>query len=180
MSRLMLLRHAKSSWDDRALKDFDRPLNARGRAAAPMMAAWMRTNGCVPDRVLCSTAQRTRETLAACVPLFASPLDVTLLDDLYEAEADEVAGLIRSRGGDSHGLLVIGHNPGIQECAADLVGAGDDRLVGSLESHYPTGALAVIDLDIDDWTALAPGSGTLVSFVRPRDLDGEPGGSADD
>jgi len=175
MRRLMLLRHAKSSWDDQALRDFDRPLNARGRATAPVIAAWMASNGCVPDRVLCSTAQRTRETLAACVPLFAEPLGATLLEELYEAEADEVGGIIRTHGGDSQSLLVIGHNPGIQECAADLIGEGDDRLVGSLESHYPTGALAVIDVDVDDWPALAPGSGRLVSFVRPRDLEGKRG-----
>lgn len=175
MRRLMLLRHAKSSWDDRALRDFDRPLNARGRAAAPVMAAWMSANGCVPDRVLCSTAQRTRETLAACVPLFAEPLKVALLEELYEAEAEEVADVIRAHGADGGGLLVIGHNPGIQECAAGLVGEGDDRLVGSLTSHFPTGALAVIDVEIDDWSALTPGSGRLVSFTRPRDLDSEPG-----
>lgn len=174
MRRLMLLRHAKSSWDDRALRDFDRPLNARGRAAASMMAAWMAANECVPDHVLCSTAQRTRETLAACVPHFGDPLAVGLLDELYEAEADELVSIIRGHGSGGS-LLVIGHNPGLQECAAHLIRDGDDRLVGSLHSHFPTGALAVIDVDIADWQALEPDSGRLVSFVRPRDLEGDGG-----
>lgn len=174
MRRLMLLRHAKSSWDDQALRDFDRPLNARGRAAAPLVAAWMVTNDCVPQHVLCSTAQRTRETLAACVPHFPDPLAVGLLDELYDAEADDVAGIVRVHGG-GESVLVIGHNPGIQECAADLISDGDDRLVHSLESHFPTGALAVIDFDIAEWAALEPDSGRLVSFVRPRDLDGDAG-----
>lgn len=174
MRRLMLLRHAKSSWNDQALRDFDRPLNARGRAAAPIMAAWMASNGCIPNHVLCSTAQRTRETLAACVPHFAEPLGVTLLDELYDAEAEDVLGIIRVHGAGDN-LLVIGHNPGIQECAADLIGDGDDTLVGGLESQFPTGALAVIDVDIADWSLLEPDGGQLVSFVRPRDLDGEAG-----
>lgn len=170
MRRLMLLRHAKSSWDDRALRDFDRPLNARGRAAAPIMAAWMRTNGCVPDRVLCSTAQRTRETLAACVPLFASPLDVTLLDDLYEAEADEVAGLIRSRGGDTHGLLVIGHNPGMELLARSLADARSERAsLTRLQAKYPTAGLALFDLGATGWAALE--KARLVAFIIPADLE---------
>lgn len=171
MLRLLLLRHAKSAWDNAASGDFDRTLNARGRLAPPLMGAFMQDNALLPDRILCSSAMRTRETLAGLLPSFADSCAIELTRDLYEVSAQEVFDVLIERGGSAKTLLSIGHNPATQELALGLLSRGDNALIDRIENKYPTGALTVIDFDISDWSALKPGSGLLVGFTRPADLD---------
>ncbi|WP_018698842.1 SixA phosphatase family protein [Amorphus coralli] len=171
MRRLILLRHAKSSWDDPTQADFDRPLNRRGRRVAPIMARYMAAHDLVPDRILCSTAQRTRETLAALLPEVRGPLDIRLIDEIYEASETAIIDAIRRLGGDARTVLVIGHNPGMEECAETLVGSTGDGLAEAFATEFPTATVAVIDFEIDAWEALAPDGGHLSAFVRPKDLD---------
>lgn len=171
MSRLLLLRHAKSSWDSAALSDFDRPLSPRGQRASKAIAAVIAERDLVPDRILCSPARRTRETLAALDEKLDGSTEVEFVEELYDAPYAGYLPIIASRGGDAASLMVIGHNPTIQATARAFAESGEPGLVAEVSTGYPTGALAVIDLDTDDWSTAAPLSGYLSAFIRPRDLE---------
>lgn len=171
MLRLFLLRHAKSSWDNPRQSDFDRPLNERGRRAVPLVGRYMARENLFPDRILCSSAQRTRETLAGLLGYLKTQGDVSITDRLYHEAEDSYLPLIRSMAGTARTLLVIGHNPATQDTALEIVGQGDQSLRAAIDEKYPTAALSVITIDIDDWLMMNPGSGTLERFVRPRDLE---------
>jgi phosphohistidine phosphatase len=174
MRTLSLLRHAKSSWDNERLADFDRPLSPRGRKSAKLMGRQMRKMGLIPDRVLCSPAARTRETAELVMPeLGRANLKVDYDDALYEAEARALmARLERTDDGIRH-LLVIGHNPGFQELALMLAGDehAPDRI--AISEKLPTGALVVLELAPKAWSGIKPRCGRIVHFVTPRKLEGE-------
>ena len=174
MPRLLLLRHAKSSWAEPGTADRDRPLAPRGREAAKRMASHMAGADFVPTRILCSPARRTRETLAAILPHFPDKTQVAIADELYEPGHDDYRAVIAAHGGNAACLLVIGHNPAIHATALRLFGPADKKTAAQLASKFPTAALAVIEFDSADWNRIRPKGGRLVSFLRPRDLeDGE-------
>lgn len=178
--RLLLLRHAKSSWSDATASDFDRPLNRRGREAAPLVAAHMHEIGLQPRRVLCSTALRTRETLALTLPAFRHPHEIELLRDLYDTPADTYLDIIRRHGHTAETLLVIGHNPLVQDTALDLAASGDPQAIRAIEEKFPTAALAILDFpELGVWDDLRPGTGHLDSFTVPRALNADGSGAGD-
>jgi len=164
--RLLLLRHAKSSWDDAARPDHDRPLSKRGRAAADRMGEHLRRSGERVDVVLCSSARRTRETLERLV---LPTQDVHVEDGLYGAGPDELLDRIRDVPAAAEVVLVIGHDPGMHELAVDLAGPDLGEPASRLREKLPTGALAVYEVD-GPWRDLAAGLARLVSFVVPREL----------
>lgn len=170
MRTLYLLRHAKSDWSDAAAADIDRPLAARGRAAAPAVGAYMRAHGLAPSLVLCSPARRTRETWDLVAATLDAAPAVEFPDALYLAS--EVALLATARAApDRHeSVLLIGHNPGMQEFATSLSGAGKPKALRRVADKFPTGGLAVISFEAARWADVAPGRGRLERFVRPRDL----------
>jgi len=168
--RLLLLRHAKSDWGDAGLADVDRPLNTRGKAAAQTMARYLKECGLLPNQILCSTAQRTRETLARLLPQLPREAQIQLMSDLYRQSEDDYIGLIRKHGGRTQNLMVIGHNPATELTAYELAGTGDAEALADMEEKYPTAALAVIDFDIADWAELEVKTGHLERFVKPKDL----------
>lgn len=142
------------------------------------MARAIESEGMVPDRILCSPARRTRETLAALLPYLGGEGRVSIDPSLYDATpGDYVAAIVRS-GGDAGVLMVIGHNPAIQATAQLLTGDGEPGLSAEVGAKYPTGALAVIDFAQAGWSRLEPHSGFLAAFLKPRDLD--PAGDGDD
>lgn len=153
------------------MADRDRPLAPRGRRAAKRMASVIASPELMPDRVICSPARRTRETLAPLLPELADPNGVTIADDLYEPAAGHYCGVIATYGGSARRLLVIGHNPAIQATAMGLIASGNDGNVYQLAAKFPTGALAVIDFDIGEWADMTAKSGRLAAFVRPRDIE---------
>ncbi|ODN70755.1 SixA phosphatase family protein [Methylobrevis pamukkalensis] len=171
MARLFLLRHAKSSWDDPSVRDFDRPLNLRGRAAASLMGRHMADHALVPDRVLCSSARRTRETFAGVLPFFSADMDVRFVKRLYEAPQSAYLKTIQEVGGTAKSLMLIGHNPTMQSFALDLIDRGNPMFIDQLGEKFPTAGLAVIDFDLGEWGRLAPKSGRIVAFFRPRELE---------
>lgn len=172
MRRLLLLRHAKSSWADPGLADSDRPLAPRGRRAAERMAALIAGRAdLVPDRILCSPARRTRETLAPLLSRLGNSGQVSINEELYEPAAGNYCETIASSGGLNDPLLVIGHNPAIHVTALALIDTANHRAGKQLAAKFPTGALAVIDFDAAEWSAIRPKTGRLVEFVRPRDLE---------
>lgn len=170
MPRLLLLRHAKSTWDDKAVEDYDRPLNARGRSAVAPMGQHMAAHGLAPQKILCSAARRTRETLAGLIPFFPDDLDVRLTRELYEAGEDRMIDQIRAHGGNARTLLVIGHNPGLQETAKAFIGSGNPLFLEDLERKFPTSGLAVIDFPAVKWVDVELKTGRIVAFFRPREL----------
>lgn len=172
MSRLLLMRHAKSDRDAEAeIEDFDRPLSERGREAAPRMGRHMAALGLTPQRILCSTARRCRETLAPMLPEFVADSEIRMTRDLYLAGEDEMIDAIRGHGVGAATLLVIGHEPGLTRTALALIGAGHPSLIEDLELKFPTAGLAVIDFPAIRWVDVEPKSGRLVAFLRPRTIE---------
>jgi phosphohistidine phosphatase len=167
MKRLYLLRHAKSSWDDPTLGDQDRSLAPRGRRAAKVIAKHLRHNGIAPELVLCSPSRRTRQTLTRIAPGLGKNADVQIEPELYAASAAALLEVLHEVPDEVESVMLIGHNPGIQDLALSLAGAGPEST--RVRSKFPTAALATLELDVS-WRELAPGSAELVSFVKPREL----------
>lgn len=170
MLRLFLMRHAKSSWAVPGQRDFDRPLNERGRAAAPLIGRHMAEMGYLPDRVLCSPAARTRATLEGVQQAIGAEAPVVWPRLLYEASVEGVFAVIASHGEAAERLMVIGHNPSVHMLALAFAHDGDAAQRARLRGKYPTAALTVIDLPVTSWSAIRPGGGTLVAHVTPADL----------
>jgi len=165
--RLILTRHAKSSWDKPGLDDRDRPLNGRGRKAARELGRWLASRGYLPDEVLSSDSLRTRETWAGVAEKLPRPPEPRWMPELYHADPATMLDVLRqARGGT---VMMVGHNPGIGEFAATLPArwpADPDF------ERYPTAATLVVDFDIDDWAALEPGRGSVLDFFTPSDRGG--------
>ena len=168
---LLLLRHAKSIWSDPRLEDHDRPLNRRGERSAKAMADHFARLGLHPDLILCSTALRTRQTLAPIVAALAPPVPpIVLSKDLYLASEDALLNQLRVVDDDAATVLLIGHNDGIWHLAVALAKDGPRETLAALRVKFPTGSLATLSVRNETWRALAPGTARLSSFVRPRDL----------
>jgi phosphohistidine phosphatase len=172
MRTLSLLRHAKSSWEDERLADFDRPLAPRGLKAARRMGQHMRKIGLAPDLVLCSPAVRTRETAAlALAELDRADLKIEYDGALYETEPEVLmARLAGIEDGIRH-LLVIGHNPSLQELSLMLAGDARAPERAAIAEKLPTGALVVLELAIDGWADLRAGCGRIAHVMTPRKLE---------
>ena len=168
MRTVFLLRHAKSSWDDLAIADHDRPLAPRGRRAAKGIAEHVRSEAVCPALVLCSSARRACETLDAIRPALGDHAEVVVTDDLYGADADLLLRRLREVGQDVDSVMVVGHNPGLQDLALELTGDGDEAAIAQLHTKFPTGALATLQLGEASWDQLAPGRAYLASLVLPR------------
>ena len=181
MLKVILFRHAKSSWADPALADIDRPLSARGRNAAPLMARWLLEFGIEPDLVLCSAAVRTRQTLdlVLAATIGADWKHSVQYDDaLYLAEPDLIRARLTRLPADVRQVMVVGHNPGLHELALMLTGKGEPAALTAMVGKFPTAAVAVIDFaGIDAWPGVVPSSGELRSFKTPAMLIARPDGN---
>jgi phosphohistidine phosphatase len=170
--QLLILRHAKSSWDDPKLPDHARPLNPRGRKAAVAMRKAMAKMQLVPDTVLVSSSRRTLQTLEMLQPWPTAPR-IQPMDTLYLANVSQLLDVLRHVEPTARTVLLIGHNPGMHELAVQLVGPGgmaeQNAMTRRLAEGYPTGALAVFSIAIP-WSDLGAGQGMLQYFFGPRDL----------
>lgn len=173
MKRLTLLRHAKSGWDDPVARDFDRPLNPRGRNAAKTMGELIGREPIGVDAVLASPAVRVSETL----DIFLLHAGLDALEPrwdrrVYLASSATLLDCLRDLPDGIDHVLMAGHNPGMEDLILDLVpDDGSSPLRDEVEIKFPTAALATIDLAIDSWSAADLRTGTLTRFTRPRDLD---------
>lgn len=174
MKTLTLLRHAKSDWDDSVQRDFDRPLNKRGRRAAQTVGREMKRLGLAFDLCLASPAVRVRETLAEVEAAFGA-LTPRFDQRIYLADPDTLLDLVRAVSDEAGSLLLVGHNPGLEMLVLSLAAAGASPLLGEVEVKYPTGTLAELSLPVERWTEVTPGRAQLIRFIRPRDLDPELG-----
>ena len=170
--RLWLLRHAKSSWDDPGVEDRDRPLAPRGEQAADRMRDYIATADIRPDLVLCSSALRTRQTLARILPALGPELKVWIDPSLYTFDASGLLKRLQAIPDVVGSSMLIGHNPAMQELAIMLAASGDGS--GRLTQKYPTGALAEIEFPTGSWHEVGTTPGELTRFVVPRELRRDP------
>jgi len=169
MRRLMLLRHAKTERPEGGQRDRDRQLTKRGRADAPAIGAYMARHGLVPDAALVSPAKRVLETWELIAETFAKAPRLVTEERIYNASAEALIEVIAETRS-AHNLLVIGHNPGLQEVAVRLCVAGDVEARERLAEKLPTSGLVVIDLAFDDWSRLPRHAGRLEHFVTPKSI----------
>jgi phosphohistidine phosphatase len=166
---LLLLRHAKSSWDDPQLADQDRPLNSRGRKAAARMADYMQDAGFQPSIVLCSNALRARQTLELLQQALPKEATVKVEPRLYTAGSRELLTRIRRLSPSAPSVLVVGHNPAMQDLVVDLASESPELM--AIRRKFPTAALAVLEAQIDEWKQLASGKASFVDYVTPKGPD---------
>jgi phosphohistidine phosphatase len=170
MLSLALLRHAKSSWEPSGLDDFDRPLNVRGRTAAPVMGKALTRIPFEPQLILCSPAKRTRETLELLEPSLKPSHEQVVFDDqLYLTSPEMLLSRLRHVPPSRKAVLMIGHNPGLHGLALMLMGTGDAKSISKIEDKFPTGAVALLSFPETAWRDVRPGSGHLEVFLTPRD-----------
>jgi phosphohistidine phosphatase len=176
VKRLVLLRHAKAIPAAPDLDDRDRRLADRGRSDAIRIGQFLKEESCVPELVLCSIALRTRQTLELVVPQLGAAPVTRLLPELYLARWLTIVNLVRQVREKADTMMIVGHNPGLEECAKKLARPPGDtkarKLHQLLQSEYPTAAVAVFEFDVDVWSAIERGEGELQNFVRPRDFRG--------
>jgi phosphohistidine phosphatase len=174
MKTLTLLRHAKSGWDDPVSRDFDRPLNPRGRKAARTVGLEMKAQGLAFDLVLASSARRVIETIEEVAAGFGA-IEPEFDERLYLASTATLIEIVRSTPDEVRRLLIVGHNPGLEELALGLSRRGEGGLRSEVEVKYPTGTVAEIELPVERWAEVKERAGRIVRFIRPRDLDPELG-----
>jgi phosphohistidine phosphatase len=172
MKRLTLLRHAKSGEDLAVARDFDRTLNGKGRRAARAIGRHMRDSTLAYDRVIASPATRVAETVEEVGAGYGEDLAPAWERRIYLASAADLLELVHEAPDSACSLLLVGHNPGLEQLVLLLVpGQTDDGARGSVAEKYPTASLAEIALDVAHWADVMPGTGSLTRFIRPRDLD---------
>jgi len=165
---LYVLRHAKSDWADSLLRDFDRPLNARGRKAANAIGKELLKREIKPDLAFASPAVRAQQTLALVQGGYGCTFKVVDEPRIYGSGPEALVELIQSAPADVARLLIVGHNPGLQELVLALSKPGE--LYDEAAEKFPTAALAEIRFDSESWADVSPGEGILECLVRPRDL----------
>ncbi|MGB7655275.1 MAG: histidine phosphatase family protein [Novosphingobium sp.] len=176
MKTLGLFRHAKSDWQDPRARDFDRPLNKRGRKGAAIMGQHVRDYGITWDRMIASPAIRCAETIEIAAEAAGRPVAANWDRRIYLASGVTLADLLREQDGDPASILMVGHNPGLEDLIFDLVpDDGTSPLRDVVEEKFPTASFAVLELDIGSWADLKDKSARLVHLMRPRDLDPELG-----
>ena len=167
--RLLLLRHAKSDWSAEGVADHERPLTRRGRHAAERMGEELARRGAAPERILCSSARRARETLELVRARLGPDAAVEFDDRLYLATADELLARIAEVGDDVHRLMLVGHNPGLAELARELVGQAEADVLLRASRGLAPAAFAALRVPLRRWRELEPACAELVAFVRPGD-----------
>lgn len=162
MKRLLVLRHAKSSWKNQDLRDHDRPLNKRGKRDAPRMGRLIREQGLAPEWAISSTATRARVTLDLALEESGATCEAIRAEGLYLATPADIVDVLRQTPDPVSRALVVGHNPGMEDLVQGLTGE---------EVVFPTAALALIDCEIERWTDLGlTGVETLVRLWKPKEL----------
>ena len=171
MTILTVLRHAKSSWDQHGLDDFDRPLNERGRKAAKRVGRELKQRNIRFDQVIASPAVRVRETLDELAKGYDKHLNVHFDERIYGAAVETLLDVVQGIPDEVHAPLLVGHNPGLQELLLKLAHEDDAGLRRKLAAKYPTAAVAVVTLAAPRWEEVAPDSGEIRELILPRELD---------
>ena len=169
MLRLLVMRHAKSSWAAPGARDFDRELNERGHLDLVKVSNVLHTRNYIPDTILCSSAERTRQSLDGLSPVIPESTEVTFTEKLYSSGLDDYIALIQAQG-TPKSLMIIGHNPMCGSLASSMARHGEAHLLEEIAYKYPTATVAVIDFDCENWSEIEKGSGTLIDCIIPSTL----------
>jgi phosphohistidine phosphatase len=176
MKTLGLWRHAKSDWNDRSARDFDRPLNGRGLRGAAIVGKHIASQPVYWERIIASPAVRVAQTIEVGAAAARINPQVRWDRRIYLASSATLLDLLREQEGDPATILMCGHNPGLEDLIFDLVpDDGSSPLRDLVEEKFPTATFARLEIDIDRWADLDEGSARLVQLTRPRDLDPELG-----
>ena len=171
MKRLTVMRHAKSSWDDPSLADFNRPLNERGWKAARRIGRELKRRGTKFDFGLASTAARVRETVDGLIEGYGQPdFEIRFDPRIYEASVATLLDLVRDLPETASAALLVGHNPGLERLVVELT-EPDDELRDRVANKFPTAAVAAIELPVDGWADVEPGRGRIAELLFPKELD---------
>jgi phosphohistidine phosphatase len=172
MKTLALFRHAKSDWTDARARDFDRPLNARGVRGAAAMGEYVRQGCWRFDRIIASPAVRVAETIEVASRAYGHAFPIEWDRRIYLASSAILIDLLREVAGDPASLLMVGHNPGLEDLIFDLVpDDGTSPLRALVEQKFPTATFAVLECAIARWSDIDLGCARLTVLTRPRDLD---------
>ncbi|SIN61688.1 phosphohistidine phosphatase [Parasphingorhabdus marina DSM 22363] len=172
MKKLFLLRHAKSSWDDQVARDFDRPLNDKGKRAAATIGTFVKRENLTFDLVLASPAVRVIETLEHFEEACGLAIEPQWDRRIYLASSVTLIDVLRGANDEAESVLMVGHNPGLEDLVFDLVpDDGSSAARDEVETKYPTAAFAELSLAVEKWEDVADNCGSLDRFTRPRDLD---------
>ena len=169
MLRLYMMRHAKSSWAIPGARDFDRELNERGLQDLVKLSTVIRKESFFPEKILCSSATRTRQTLDAVIDSFQNEPEIVFTERLYSSGLDEYIEIINANA-DVQSIMIIGHNPMCGSLATSLPGSGETSELEKIAYKYPTAALSIIDFDSDDWSQVAKGKGILQKSIFPSEI----------
>lgn len=169
MLRLYIMRHAKSSWAIPGARDFDRELNERGLQDLKKLSKVMKNEKIFPDKIVCSSATRTRQTLDAVMDVFENEPEIIFTERLYSSGLDEYIDIINSNSG-IKSIMIIGHNPMCGSLATSLPGSGDALELEKIAYKYPTAALSIIDFEAKDWSEIAKGKGILQKSIFPSEI----------
>ena len=172
MKYLTLMRHAKSDWGDYGLDDRERPLNERGKTAAPLMGKFLVENQIQPDQIFCSSAARTRETLQRMVDHFDPRPDISYEDELYLASPNTMLAVAKSAAIEKDHVLLLGHNPGTEMLAIALSNAETSapESLSRIFKKFPTAGLAHFSFDVEDWHSIKERKGKLLLFETPKSI----------
>jgi phosphohistidine phosphatase len=170
MLTLSLFRHAKSSWDDPSLDDFERPLAKRGEGAAPRMGEFMAQSGLAPQLILCSPAVRARQTLELALPHLQGGPTIEYEKKLYLATPSVLLARLRKVDAKVQHVMIVGHDPGMHKLALELTRDEEGDLRAALAAKLPTAGLVVIRFKAREWARIGPGKGHLEAFMTPKTL----------
>lgn len=175
MKRLTLLRHAKSSWDEPVSRDFDRPLNGKGKRAAERIGKWMADEEFEFSAVVASPATRVIETLEHLEKGIGRKLDPSFNEKIYLASAATLLDIVQQLGDRGDHVLMAGHNPGFEDLVLELIRDDECHILDSVAEKFPTGAVVELEFDCNEWAEAGPDNARLIRFTRPRDLDADLG-----
>ena len=170
MKTIFLLRHAKSSWDDVSLDDFDRPLSTRGIKSCKKIGKYLKKNKLIPDIVYCSSAIRAKQTWELVNRIVEKKKNVVYKSKLYMANSSDFIDVIRKTDNIFHSLMLISHNPGMEIFAREISKNKTDKHYESIDLKYPTGGLVIIRFNLNIWSKIKYETGDICEFIKPRDL----------
>jgi phosphohistidine phosphatase len=170
MKTIFLLRHAKSSWDDVRLDDFDRPLSSRGIKSCKKMGKYLKKNRLIPDIVYCSSAIRAKQTWELVNRIVEKKENVIYEDSLYMSDFSNFINIIKKTKNNFKNLMIVSHNPGIENLALELSKDKNNEIYEKINIKFPTGALIIINFNLNNWSKVDCKKGKLYEFVKPKEL----------
>ena len=170
MKTIFLLRHAKSSWDDVRLDDFDRPLSSRGIKSCKKMGKYLKKNKLIPDIVYCSSAIRAKQTWEVVNRIVEIKENILYEDSLYMSDFSNFINIIKKTKNNFKNLMIVSHNPGIENLALELSKDKNNEIYEKINIKFPTGALIIIKFDLNNWSKVDCKKGKLYEFIKPKEL----------